>query len=116
MREQHEGSALSSESATVRRRPTVTTRTVRRVAIAEASSFLILLVCMIFKYSGPRNGVPVMIMGWIHGILFLAYLAVVGSAYLSLGWSKKLTFWALVASVVPFAPYFVAHHERDQVA
>jgi integral membrane protein len=105
---------LSSESATVRRVPAVTTRTVRRVAIAEASSFLILLVCMIFKYSGPRNGVPVMIMGWIHGILFLAYLAVVARAYLSLGWSKKLTFWALVASVVPFAPYFVAHHERDQ--
>jgi hypothetical protein len=35
----------------------------------------------------------------------------VASAYLSLGWSRKLTFWALVASVIPFAPYFVAHHE-----
>jgi integral membrane protein len=102
---------VSSQGAAAGGRFTVTTSTVRRVAIAEATSFLVLGVCMIFKYSGPRTGVPVMIMGWIHGILFLTYLAVVASAYLSLGWSRKLTFWALVASVIPFAPYFVAHHE-----
>jgi integral membrane protein len=103
---------VSSQGAAAGGRFTVTTSTVRRVAIAEASSFLILLVCMIFKYSGPRNGIPVMIMGWIHGILFIGYLAVVASAFFSLGWSKTHTFWALVASVIPFAPYFVAHHEN----
>jgi integral membrane protein len=107
---------VSSQGAAAGGRFTVTTPTVRKVAIAEASSFLLLLICMIFKYSGPRNGVPVMIMGWIHGLLFIGYLAVVASAYFSLGWSKKLTFWALVSSVVPFAPYFVAHHERDKTA
>jgi integral membrane protein len=105
---------VSSHEAAAGGRFAVTTPTVRRVAIAEATSFLVLLICMIFKYSGPRNGVPVMIMGWIHGLLFIAYLGVVASAYLSLGWSKKLTFWALVSSVVPFAPYFVAHAAVDR--
>lgn len=107
---------MSSQGAAAGGRFTVTTQTVRRVAIAEATSFLLLLTCMIFKYSGPRNGIPVMIMGWIHGILFIAYLAVVAGAFVQLGWSRKHTFWALVASVIPFAPYFVAHHENTTEA
>ncbi len=103
---------MSSQLATGRGRFAATSKTVRRIAIAEATSFLLLFICMIFKYSGPRNGVAVSIMGWIHGILFVSYVAVVLSAFMSLGWSKTRTFWSLVASVVPFAPYFVAHREQ----
>jgi integral membrane protein len=87
---------------------------VRRIAIAEATSFLILFVAMGFKYAGPHNGIGVMIMGWIHGILFLVYLAVIIAAYASLGWSRKRTALALLASVIPFAPYFVRHPDASE--
>lgn len=97
----------------IRSRLQATPQLVRQIAIAEATSFLVLFVCMGFKYAGPHNGVAVLIMGWIHGILFLTYLAVIVSAYRSLNWSKKRTVLSLIASVVPFAPYFVAHRERD---
>jgi integral membrane protein len=97
----------------IRSRLRATPELVRWIAIAEATSFLLLFGCMGFKYAGPHNGVPVLVMGWIHGVLFLAYLAVVFSAYTALNWSKRRTVLSLIASVVPFAPYFVAHHERE---
>ena len=92
------------------RRP-VAHSTVRLIANAEATSFLLLLVCMILKYAGPKIGGPVLVMGWIHGILFLAFLWVIVRARLTLGWTKKRTWLAAGSSVIPFAPYFVAHSE-----
>jgi integral membrane protein len=84
-------------------------RTVRWIAIAEATSFLVLLLCMIPKYAGPHNGVGVSIMGWVHGLLFIGYVFIVLRAYSVLHWSRPRTLLFLIASVVPLAPYFVAH-------
>jgi integral membrane protein len=92
------------------RRP-VTHATVRLIANLEATSFLILLVCMILKYAGPKIGGPVLVMGWIHGLLFLTFLWVIVRARLTLDWSMKRTWLAFGSSVIPLAPYFVAHTE-----
>jgi integral membrane protein len=92
------------------RRP-VTHATVRLIANVEATSFLILLACMILKYAGPRIAWPVMVMGWIHGVLFLAFLWVIIRAKLTLGWTTKRSWLAVGSSVIPLAPYFVAHSE-----
>jgi integral membrane protein len=92
------------------RRP-VTHSTVRLIANVEATSFLLLLVCMILKYAGPKIRGPVLAMGWIHGLLFLAFIWVIVRARLTLGWTKKRTWLAAGSSVIPLAPYFVAHSE-----
>ena len=91
----------------------VTHSAVRLIATLEATSFLILLACMVLKYSGPKIDWPVMIMGWIHGLLFLAFLWVIFRARSTLGWTRKRTWLAVGSSVVPIAPYFVAHTETE---
>lgn len=85
--------------------------TVRWVAIAEATSFIVLMICVVFKYSGPKAAGPVMVMGWVHGLLFLAYLWVIIRARSAFGWGRRRTAIAAISSVIPFAPYFVAHGE-----
>jgi integral membrane protein len=89
----------------------VTHRTVRLIANIEATSFLVLLGCMILKYAGPKIGGPVLVMGWIHGLLFLAFIWVIIRARLTLGWTKQRTWLAAGSSIIPLAPYFVAHSE-----
>ncbi|MEO5878237.1 MAG: DUF3817 domain-containing protein, partial [Streptosporangiaceae bacterium] len=82
-------------------------RAFRVVSLAEATSFLVLLlIAMPLKY-GAEQEIGVKIMGPIHGVLFLAYVAMVLLTFRRLSWSLGRTFLALVASVLPVAPYFV---------
>ena len=80
--------------------------TFRYVALAEATSFLILLVCSVLKRTaGFEEGVPVM--GGIHGALFLAYVVIALSVRAGAGWTTKQTFLVLVGAVVPFGGFAV---------
>jgi integral membrane protein len=81
-------------------------RTFRYVALAEATSFLALLVATIVKYSqdAPEG---VQILGPIHGILFLAYLAIALSVRAPQRWSNQATLGVLVGAVLPFGGYVV---------
>jgi integral membrane protein len=76
-------------------------RTFRFVAIAEATSFLILLTCSF----AARDGVP--IMGPIHGMLFLAYVGLALMVRESAGWTSKQTVLVLVGAVLPFGGFVV---------
>ncbi|TFE34771.1 DUF3817 domain-containing protein [Frankia sp. B2] len=81
----------------------------RVVSLAEASSFLLLLVATAIKY-GAGYPIGVRILGPIHGVLFLTYCALIG--YLSMvgRWRRKRTVLALIAAVLPVAPFFVERH------
>ncbi|MBO2448120.1 DUF3817 domain-containing protein [Actinomadura barringtoniae] len=82
-------------------------RILRYVSIAEATSFLLLLlVAMPLKY-GADTPQAVQVMGPIHGVLFLAYVGLVLMVRGQLGWDIKRTVLALIAAVLPVAPYFV---------
>ncbi|GAA2597391.1 DUF3817 domain-containing protein [Actinomadura fulvescens] len=83
-----------------------TVRIFRYVSIAEATSFLILLLCSVLKRTSEFEA-GVQIMGPIHGVLFLAFVALVFVVRGPLGWDVKRTVLALIASVLPLAPYFV---------
>lgn len=79
----------------------------RAVAIAEAISWGGLLITMVFKWivqddpnTGLEGGVP--IMGPIHGVVFLAYVACCFLARSKFGWTAKTTVLALAASIPPF--------------
>ncbi len=78
-----------------------TIKTFRFVALAEATSFLVLLTCSF----AARDGVP--IMGPIHGLLFLAYVAIALVIREAAGWTAKETVLVLVGAVLPFGGFVV---------
>lgn len=74
----------------------------RVVAIAEAFSWLGLLIGMYFKYSGVDNPIGVKIFGPIHGGIFVLYLISVLLCIRPLRWGFGTTVLALAASIPPF--------------
>jgi integral membrane protein len=78
----------------------------RYIALAEATSFIALLIASFVKRTGGDE-LGVQILGPIHGVLFLAYVVVALNIRHDMGWSGKTTFWVLVGAVVPFGGYVV---------
>jgi integral membrane protein len=78
----------------------------RYIALAEATSFIALLVASTVKRTGGGE-LGVQILGPIHGMLFIAYVVVALNIRSELGWSGCTTFWILVGAVVPFGGYVV---------
>ena len=73
----------------------------RIIGIAEGISFLVLLlIAMPLKY---YFGMPmtVKIVGWMHGILFMAYIAAVLLAIKAMQWTWFSVLVALAASLIP---------------
>ncbi|MDQ3726446.1 MAG: DUF3817 domain-containing protein [Actinomycetota bacterium] len=84
----------------------MTLRNFRYVALAEATTFLALLVASYIKRTdGGELGVQ--ILGPIHGLLFVAYVVIALNLRQELGWTNKQTFWILVGAVLPFGGYVV---------
>ncbi|MDH6116311.1 DUF3817 domain-containing protein [Kitasatospora sp. GAS204B] len=90
----------------------------RLVSGPEGLSFILLLVGMIFKYNTSFNPVPVL--GMIHGMLFLAYVAFLGLAWQKQRWDLKRVALLFVLSVLPtggfFAERMLAKEERGELA
>ena len=78
-------------------------RVLRACAIAEACSWVGLLIGMFFKYVVVFDDVGVKVFGPIHGVLFLAYVVVAVVAYRALRWDVRTLVLALIASVPPLA-------------
>ncbi len=79
-------------------------RALRVVALVETVSFAVLLVCSVLKRTTSFNAVPVM--GPVHGVLFLALVALVLDERRRLAWSAGRTLLALTVGS-PFAHFFV---------
>jgi len=78
----------------------------RHIALAEATSFIALLLASVVKRTDGGE-VGVHILGPIHGGLFLAYVVVALSARAQLDWSDRTTLLVLLGAVVPFGGYVV---------
>ena len=102
---------MTSPTAAV---PTATRagRLFRAVAIAEACSWLGLLIGMLFKYVVVGNEIGVQIFGPIHGALFVAYLITTVLAARLLAWPTSTTVLALVCSVPPLATLWFERRVR----
>lgn len=78
----------------------------RYIALAEATSFIALLIASYVKRTGGGE-MGVHILGPVHGILFVIYVVVALNLRAGAGWSAKTTFWILVGAVLPFGGYVV---------
>jgi len=71
-------------------------------AIAEAISWLALLISMVVKYGPLDNEIGVKIFGPIHGALFVVYGVLVLLVSRLGRWSLPVTAVALIAAIPPF--------------
>lgn len=87
----------------------------RVVSLIEGLSFLVLLgIAMPLKYFADIT-TAVTLVGWIHGVLFVLYIAAVAHVTLADGWSLKRVAGALIASLLPFGPFvFDARLRRER--
>ena len=91
-------------------------RHLRLVALLEGSSFLVLLfIAMPLKYLA---GLPlaVRVVGSVHGVLFLMFMAVLYRAGSERGWPRRRWLIAFVSSVVPFGTFMFDRSLRREIA
>jgi integral membrane protein len=92
----------------------------RRIGYAEAVSFLLLIgVAMPLKYLAGSPG-AVKILGWIHGVLFVAFCGVLLRTMLVARWPLSRAAAVFIAALVPFGPFLIdrrlASWEREFAA
>jgi integral membrane protein len=78
----------------------------RRLAIVEATSFLLLLTASVIKRTADAP-IGVTILGPIHGLLFLGYVYIALQIRDAQGWDTRTTLLILLGAVVPFGGYVV---------
>ena len=97
----------------------MTLRNFRYLAVAEAISFLLLIGGSALKRADVTEW-GVHIMGSVHGLLFIAYLAFAISLRKPAGWSLLVTFWILVGAMIPFGGFVVdwwlGRNEEEKLA
>lgn len=84
----------------------MTIRNFRYLAVAEAISFLLLIVASVIKHSGGTEA-GVQLLGPLHGLLFIGYVAMALGLMKPAGWSPKVTFWIVVGAILPFGGFVV---------
>ena len=83
-----------------------TIRTLRTVALVEATSFIALLVATYIKYAEDSAG-GVHVLGPVHGMLFLLYVYVAVMVGSDKKWPPKTQLLVLAGAVLPFGGYVV---------
>jgi integral membrane protein len=85
-------------------------KTFKLVARAEGISLLLLLfIAMPLKYIWEYPD-AVEVVGMIHGVLFVAYVAWAIWVYLVLKWSIKILAIVILASIIPFGTFYVENN------
>lgn len=84
-------------------------KTLRIVGFLEGLSFLLLLfIAMPLKYIWG-NPMLVKYVGMGHGVLFIAFLAVLFIVCEKQKWPIKMFIFGLIASILPFGPFVFDH-------
>jgi integral membrane protein len=77
----------------------------RVIGLAEGVSYLVLLgIAMPLKYAA-KMPMPVKIVGWIHGLLFILFIAALVHAAVSARWKLIRVATAFIASLLPFGTF-----------
>ena len=79
----------------------------RRIAIAEAITWGLLLIGMFLKYVTHTTQLGVQIFGMIHGIVFISYVVTTVTVWVDQKWTAQRGIGALLASIPPFVTIVV---------
>lgn len=79
----------------------------RRVAVAEAITWALLLLGMVLKYVTHTTDLGVRVFGMLHGIVFITYVVTTTLVWIDQRWTARRGFGALFASIPPFVTYLV---------
>jgi integral membrane protein len=84
-----------------------TVKTFSLIALIEGISYIVLLgIAMPLKYFFDFP-LAVKIVGWAHGVLFIAYVFLLIACWIRYGWAFLRVVWYFVASLLPFLPFIV---------
>jgi integral membrane protein len=86
----------------------------RAIGLVEGVSFLLLLgVAMPLKYFA---GIPqaVTIVGWLHGLLFIAFCIALTQAHQDAKWSPWRSATVVIAALLPFGPFVIDPRLREE--
>ncbi len=87
----------------------------RRVAIAEAVTWALLLAGMFLKYVTETTELGVRIFGMVHGIVFVTYVLVTLVVAVDQRWTPRRSLLGLFSAVPPFMTlWFDRHVQQDQ--
>ena len=87
----------------------------RLIGILEGISYLVLLgIAMPLKYLAGRPE-AVQVVGWIHGGLFVLFVAAVGDVWRRARWPLSRVAGALVAADLPFGTFVLDKRLRADV-
>lgn len=79
----------------------------RKIAFAEGISFvLLLLIAMPLKYYFDLP-IAVKLVGWAHGVLFIAYILLTFSVISIMKWNWFNTLVALAVSLIPVGTFWL---------
>lgn len=88
----------------------------RRAGIAEGISFLVLLcIAMPVKYF-LKEPMAVTVVGWIHGVLFMAFLFLAWEVKTDRNKSAKWFGTAFLASILPAGTFFFDKKLKEEEA
>jgi integral membrane protein len=77
----------------------------RKIGFAEGLSWLLLLgIAMPLKYFAGQP-LPVKIVGWVHGLLFISYILQLYRVQVSSKWPFKVTLLGCLAAFLPFGTW-----------
>ncbi len=86
----------------------------RKVALAEGISYIVLLfIAMPLKYWADMP-LAVKYVGWVHGLLFVLYIACLVMAWQERKWSFGKVVILFIASLLPFVPFYVEKKLKEE--
>ncbi len=86
----------------------------RIVALIEAVAFLLLLFVAVPLKHLAGIPEPVLILGPVHGIAFLAYVWLIGREAVERGWPSGRAIRLAIAGLIPLAPFFIVRSLRSE--
>ena len=75
----------------------------RIVAVAEAVTWTLLITGMLLKYVAQAGGLPVLIGGSIHGLVFITYAMTAVLVGVNQRWTTKHIVAAVGTAIIPYA-------------
>lgn len=79
----------------------------KKVAIAEGISYILLIFIAVPLKHFANMPLAVRYTGWVHGMLFVLYVAFVFMCMSEYKWKIGKTALIFLASLLPFAPFYV---------